>query len=59
MLKKIQNIFYRIRYKNRIKMVIPTENKVGTGEYTESTYLIEDISIHKYLNYIYIVTQNT
>ena len=59
MLKKIQNIFYGIRHKNSVKMVIPTEIKVGTGEYTESTYLIEDISIHKYLNYIYIVTQNT
>ena len=40
-------------------MVIPTENKVGMGKYTKSTYLIEDISIHKYLNYIYIVAQNT
>ena len=39
-------------------MVIPTENKVGTGEYTESTYLIEDISIHKYLNYIYSSTKH-
>ena len=39
-------------------MVIPTEIKVGTGEYTESTYLIEDISIHKYLNYIYSSTKH-